>query len=106
MAVIIESTIKSNPIGRWYIELRDTTEEDKFEICLDINEYAEKIEKMGEEYGGDIQVAWSAEDNVTKEQINEVRMQINAYEAEREAKEAMEMSEENSTHQPDGTPKF
>ena len=106
MAVIIESTIKSNPIGRWYIELRDTTEEDKFEICLDINEYAEKIEKMGEEYGGDIQVAWSAEENVTKEQINEVRMQINAYEAEREAKEAMEMSEENSTHQPDGTPKF
>jgi len=106
MAVIIESTIKSNPIGRWYIELRDTTEEDKFEICLDINEYAEKIEKMGEEYGGDIEVAWSAEDNVTKEQINEVRMQMNAYEAEREAKEAMEMSEENSTHQPDGTPKF
>jgi len=84
MAVIIESIIKSNPIGKWYIELRDTTQEDKFEICLDIEEYAQKIEEMGEEYGGDIEVVWSAEDNVTKEQINEVRMQINAYEAKRE----------------------
>ncbi len=106
MSVIIKSTIKSNPIGRWYIELRDTTEDDKFEICLDINEYAEKIEKMGEEYGGDIQVAWSAEDNVTKEQINEVRMQINAYEAEREAREAMESDNQTPTHQADGTPTF
>jgi hypothetical protein len=101
MAVVIESIIKSNPIGKWYIELRDTTEDDKFEICLDIDEYAEKIEKMGEEYGGDIQVAWSAEDNVTKEQINEVRMQINAYEAKRESE-----LNESSTHQADGTPKF
>jgi hypothetical protein len=92
MAVIIESIIKSDPIGRWYIELIDTTVEDeeKSEICLDINEYAQKIEDMGQEYGGDIQVVWKAEENVTKEQINEVRMQINAYEAQREAELAQE----------------
>lgn len=100
MAVIIESVIKSNPLGRWYIALSDTTEEDSLEVCLDIYEYAEKIEKMGEEYGGDVEVVWSSEDNVTPEQINEVRMQIMAYEAEQEA------IKENDPYLPDGTPNF
>jgi hypothetical protein len=100
MAVIIESTIRSNPVGRWYITLSDTTEEESLEVCLDIYEYADKIEKMGEEYGGDVEVVWSSDDNVTPEQINEVRMQIMAYEAEREA------LLENESHLPDGTPNF
>jgi hypothetical protein len=100
MAVIIESVIKSNPVGRWYIALSDTTEEESLEVCLDIYEYADKIEKMGEEYGGDVEVVWSSDDNVTPEQINEVRMQILAYEAEQEA------LKEGETHMPDGTPNF
>jgi len=95
MSVIIQSAIKTNPLGRWYIELKDTTDEESMKICLDINEYAQKVEEMGQEYGGDIEVVWSAEDNVTPEQINEVRMQINAYEAEREAREA-EMNQQTA----------
>ena len=100
--VVIESVIKSNPLGRWYIELSDTMKEEGEDriVCLDINEYAQKIEMMGEEYGGAVEVAWSSEDNVTPEQINEVRMQIMAYEAELEAKK------QESTHMPDGTPNF
>ena len=100
--VVIESVIKSNPLGRWYIELTDSIKEEGEDrvVCLDINEYAQKIEMMGEEYGGDVEVAWSSEDNVTPEQINEVRMQIMAYEAELEAQK------ENATHVPDGTPNF
>jgi len=100
--VVIESVIKSNPLGRWYIELSDTMKEEGEDrvVCLDINEYAQKIEMMGEEYGGSVEVAWSTEDNVTPEQINEVRMQIMAYEAELEAKKQEE------THMPDGTPNF
>ena len=98
--VVIESVIKSNPLGRWYIELSDTLKEESMEICLDINEYAQKIEMMGEEYGGEVEVAWSSEDNVTPEQINEVRQQIMAYEAEIEAQQ------KNATHMPDGTPNF
>jgi hypothetical protein len=97
---IIESVIKSNPLGRWYIELCDTMKEQSMEICLDINEYAQKIEVMGEEYGGEVEVAWSSEENVTPEQINEVRMQIMAYEAELEAKK------EEESFMPDGTPNF
>ena len=83
--VVIESVIKTNPLGRWYIELSDTMKEESMEICLDIYEYAQKVEMMGEEYGGEVEVAWSTEDNVTPAQINEVRQQIMAYEAEIEA---------------------
>ena len=49
--VVIESVIKTNPLGRWYIELNDTMKEESMEICLDIYEYAQKIEMMGTEYG-------------------------------------------------------
>ncbi len=79
MAVIFESTIKSNPVGRWYIELRDT-EEDVTEFCLDMDEFAQKIEDMGAEYGGDIEVHWKADENVTQQQMNEVRMEIARWE--------------------------
>ena len=98
--VVIESVIKTNPLGRWYIELSDTMKEESMEICLDINEYAQKIGMMGEEYGGEIEVAWSSDEGVTPEQINEVRQQIMAYEAEIEAQQ------QEATHMPDGTPNF
>lgn len=91
--VIIESVIKSNPLGRWYIELRDTLKEESMEICLNINEYARKVEMMGEEYGGEVEVAWSTEDNVSPAQINEVRQQIMAYEAEIEAQQNQPVDE-------------
>lgn len=86
MAGVIESIIRSNPLGRWYIELHDRLNPENRQICLDINEYAIKIEQMGEEYGGEVEVAWSADENVTPAQINEVRQEIMAYEAAQEAK--------------------
>ena len=88
MSVIIQSIIKTNPMGRWYIELIDPNEEDTVErvVCLDIYEYAKKMEVIAEEYGNDIEVAWESEENVTPIQINEVRQQIMAYDAEQEAK--------------------
>jgi len=55
---------------------------------------------MGKEYGGEVEVAWSSDEGVTVEQINEVRQQIMAYEAEVEAKN------QDATHMPDGTPNF
>jgi hypothetical protein len=100
MAGVIQSVIKNSPLGRWYIELSDTMKEDSQEFCMDIYEYAEKIEEMGKEYDGIVEVIWSSDDNVTPEQINEVRMQMNAYEAEQEAKR------EGATHSADGTPNF
>ena len=84
--VVIESVIKTNPLGRWYIELSDTMKEESMEICLDINEYAQKVEMMGEEYDGEVEIAWSSNEGVSVVQIHEVRQQIMAYDAEQEAK--------------------
>jgi len=106
MSTLIESVIKSNPLGRWYIELSDTMKDESMEICLDVKEYALKIEEMGREYDGEIEIAWSSEENVTPEQINEVRMQMNVYEAEQEAANASGAPQEQPTHQADGTPNF
>ena len=101
MAGVIESTIKTSPLGRWYIELSDTMKDDAEPvICMDVYEYADKLEEMGKEYDGVVETIWSSEDNVTPEQINEVRMQMNAYEAEQEAKK------EGVGNMPDGTPNF
>jgi len=101
MVGVIESTIKTSPLGRWYIELVDTMKDDAEPVfCMDIYEYADKLEEMGKEYDGMVETIWSSEDNVTPEQINEVRMQMNAYEAEQEAKKADE------NNMPDGTPNF
>jgi len=98
---MIESVIRTSPLGRWYIELTDTMKEDAEPVyCLDVYEYADKIEEMGKEYGGMVEVIWSSDEGVTPEQINEVRMQMNAYEAEQEAKR------ENMDSMPDGTPNF
>jgi len=102
--VMIESVIHSNPLGRWYIQLtnamKEEGEENAMLLCLDINEYAQKIAMMGEEYGGEVEVAWSSAEGVSVEQINEVRQQIMAYEAEIEAKN------QEATHMSDGTPNF
>jgi len=101
MSGVIESTIKNSPLGRWYIELVDTTAEGAEPVhCLDIYEYAEKIEEMGKPYDGMVEVIWSSDEGVTPEQINEVRMQMNAYEAEQEA------IRNGESHLSDGTPNF
>jgi len=103
VSTIIESVIKTNPLGRWYIELMDTMKDESDEnriICLDVFEYAQKIEVLSKEYEGELEIAWSSEDDVSLAQINEVRQQIMAYEAEIEAKQ------QEATHMPDGTPNF
>jgi len=107
MSTIIESVIKSNPVGRWYIELTDTMKDEAERIiCLDVFEYAEKIEILGAEYNQEIEIAWSSDDNVTPTQINEVRQQMMAYEAEEEAKKENAIHQEHTTHLADGTPNF
>ena len=107
MAGMIESTIKTSPLGRWYIELVDTMKEGEEPIvCLDVFEYADKVEALGKEYGDAVEVIWSSDEGVTPEQINEVRMQMNAYEAEQEAKKNGEANMPDGTPNFDGTPDF
>lgn len=72
-------------MGRWYIEISDTSKPEKVEICFDIVEYEEKIAAMGKEYDGKIEVVWSADTDVTPTQIHEIRQQIMVYESEQDA---------------------
>ena len=64
MAVKFISHVDQNGVGEWFIKLTDTLE-NKEVICNNIEEYAEKIEEMGGEYGGDIEVVWTRSNLLT-----------------------------------------
>ena len=64
MAVKFISHVEQNGIGEWFIKLTDTLEETSV-ICNNIDEYADKIEELGGEYGGDIEVVWTRSNLLT-----------------------------------------
>lgn len=78
--ILFKTVVKTNVAQRWYLEIIDTSGENKNEICLDLDEYAQKIEVMGAVHGGEIEVTWSAEKDVTPGQMNEVRNAMMAFE--------------------------
>lgn len=57
MAVKFISHVEQDKDG-WFINLTDTLEETTV-ICKDLQEYQAQIEKLGGEYGGDIEVVWT-----------------------------------------------
>ena len=77
MAVIFESTIKlKDDKNSWYIELRDTFD-NKVEICNNLQEYNQKVEQLGEEYGGHIdEVKWFKDEDVLPHFIDEIRIEM------------------------------
>ena len=71
--VIFEATIKNDNAGGWFIELKDTTD-DRVEICKDLDEFEEKIEAMGDDYGGHIdEVRWLKDDDLHPAAMDEIR---------------------------------
>ena len=79
MAVVFQSIIKIDDAGKWYIEIVDANDENdvRTEVCFDLDEYEQTIEKMGEEYGGHIDsVEWSKDDNVPPHIIDEIRLKM------------------------------
>jgi len=76
MAVVFEATIKVDDTENWYIELRDP-EDDRVEICLNLDELEEKIEKLGEDYGGHVdEVRWLKDDDVLPFIMDDVRVKM------------------------------
>lgn len=69
--VLFTSAIESNGSGGWRIRLNDTLEKREM-ICNDMVEFETNIEAMGAKYGGDIEVRWSKDTDVTPEQFNEI----------------------------------
>ena len=58
MAVKFISHVDQYELGEWFIKLTDTLE-DTSVICNDLEQYATKIEELGGEYGGEIEVVWT-----------------------------------------------
>jgi len=87
MAVVFESIVKfDKDSGDWHIELIDTVD-NRTTICKDLDEYAEKIEDFGNDYGGNIdEVKWSKDDNVPPFIMDDIRMQMAKQQEEIEKK--------------------
>ena len=89
MAVIFTSTIKLDDSDKWFIELKDITDEDdvRTEVCLDLDEYETKIEELGADYGGHIdEVKWLKDDNVPPFILDEIRLKMAEQRAKLEEK--------------------
>ena len=72
--VVFEALIRNDGAGGWLIELKDT-QGGRVEICKDLDEFEEKIEEMGEEYGGHIdEVRWLKDDDLHPVFLDEIRV--------------------------------
>jgi len=58
MKVKFISHVDQNDNGNWFIKLTDTLENTDV-ICKDLSEYENKIQELGSEYGGEIEVVWT-----------------------------------------------
>jgi len=82
MSVIFTSTIKMDSDQNWYIELKDMVDQ-RVEICKDLDEYAQKVEDLGSDYGGNIDsVNWYKDENVPPHVMDEIRMEMAKHQAE------------------------
>lgn len=82
MSVVFTSTIKMDDEQSWYIELKDMVDQ-RVEICKDMDEYAQKVEDLGSDYGGNIDsVNWYKDDNVPPHVMDEIRMEMAKHQAE------------------------
>ena len=86
MSVIFTSTIKMKDEKTWYIELKDMVD-NRIELCYDMTEYAEKVEDLGSDYGGNIDsVNWYKDDNVPEHVMDLIRLEMSKQQAEIEEK--------------------
>jgi len=72
MSAVFRANIQNNPNGEgWVIRLTDTVQNQTL-MCQNLDEFAAHIEKIGEVYGGDIQVFWSKDEEVSEAYFNEI----------------------------------
>jgi len=88
MAVVFESVIKIDEEGKWFIELKDTVDE-RVAVCLDVDEYSQKVEDFGADYGGNIdEVKWSKDENVPPHVMDEIRFEMSRQQEQLEKEKA------------------
>ena len=93
MSVIFESLIKVDEQGEWFIELKDTVD-GRIVICNDLDEYSQKVEDFGADYGGEIdEVKWAKHEDVPPHTMDEIRLEMSKQQEEIEKQKA---EQENS----------
>jgi len=55
----------------WLIRLTDTTD-DRVALCYSLEEFKKNVEKLGDDYGGDIEVVWTKNHDVTDKHFKEI----------------------------------
>ena len=76
MGVVFEAVIKVDETLNWYIELTDTVD-GRVHNCLDMDEFSQKVEDFGGDYGGNIdEVKWSKDEDVPEQVIDELRVKM------------------------------
>jgi len=85
----------------WLIRLTDTLD-NRVALCKSLEEFKINLEEFGDDYGGDVEVIWSKDQDVTDEHFKEIHNGMSAYkEKETEAKnENIEVYEETSGFNP------
>ena len=82
MPAIFNSVVKTKKDDSkgdvWYIELTDTTD-GRVALCDNLDDYEASISFLGDDYGGDIEVVWSHDKDVSAEQIYDVRVAMSKY---------------------------
>jgi len=96
MSVIFTSTIKIDENNKWFIELKDMVDE-RIAKCYDMDEYSEKVEDFGSDYGGNIDaVNWYKDDNVPPHVMDTIRQAMADQKAEIEEKNGESLIKEES----------
>ena len=79
MAVLFESLIKVDKEGKWFIELTDIVGA-RTVLCHDLDEYSQKVEDFGADYGGNIdEVIWAKDDNVPPHTMDAIRLEMSKH---------------------------
>ncbi len=74
MSVVFEAVIKADEESSWYIELTDTVD-GRVHKCRGMEEFSQKVEEFGQDYGGNIdEVNWSKDDNVSPYAMEEIKI--------------------------------
>jgi hypothetical protein len=72
----------------WLIRLTDTLD-NRVAICKSLEEFKKNIEELGDDYGGDVEVAWSKNQDVTDKHFKEIHDGMAQYK-EQEVKDSSE----------------
>ena len=82
--------------NEWFIELKDMVD-GRVAECYDMDEYSEKVEDFGSDYGGNVDaVNWYKDDNVPPHVMDTIRQAMADHKAEIEEKSGESLTKQEA----------